>query len=371
MTNTILFAANRGYALTSSREAIIRKFLDNNWRVVLATADDEEARYLVRLGALLEPVIFNRGGFAPRTDFRTWRRMRSIYRHWRPNIVHHFHGKPIILGTIAAREVLGSEPYIVNTITGLGHAFISGGLVARLAGVGYNVALPRSDITVFQNRDDRQLFLEQGWVQESQVELIVGSGIDIRRFGYCEREARDDAPVVIMIGRLLRQKGIREFVEVARRVKARLPKVRFLLVGEEDLDHPDSVTANWVQEVGSVEFLGRLSDVRPALADADLMLFPSYREGAPRVVMEAAATGLPVVAFDVPGVRETVLDGQTGYLVPDRDIGELDRRVMQLLQDTKCRLDMGRAGRRLAEKAFDIKAIQAQYWDIYRKVGAG
>lgn len=370
MTKTALFAANRGYALASSRQALIQRLIDEGWRVVLATANDEEAHYLVELGAVLEPVTFDRGGIAPLTDWRAWQRMRVIYRRWRPALAHHFHAKPVILGTLAARQVLGSAPAVVNTITGLGHAFITGGASAWVAGMGYSAALPRSDITIFQNRDDRQLFLERRWVPNARAALIAGSGINLAHFEYVEREGREGAPVVIMVGRLLGQKGIPEFVEVARRVRARWPEVRFLLAGEEDPDHPDGVTAKWLREQGSVEFLGRLSDVGPWLAEADLLLFPSYREGVPRAVMEAAATGLPVVAFNVPGVREAVRDGETGYLVPDRDVEALDRRVMQLLQDVQGRLDMGLAGRRLAENAFDIKAIQAQYWDIYQKLGA-
>jgi len=369
MTETVLFAANRGYALTSSREAIIRRFLERKWRVVLATADDDEARYLAELGAVLEPVTFNRGGLAPGTDWRAWRRMRAIYRRWQPRLAHHFHAKPVMLGTLAARQVLGSQPAVVNTITGLGHAFITGGLAVRLAGLGYWTALPRGDVTIFQNRDDRDLFRERGWVSGEGARLITGSGIDLERFGYIDRTGRQAPPVVVMVGRLINQKGIPDFTEVARRIRERQPAVRFLLAGEEDPVHPDSVTSEWVQQQGGVEYLGCLEDVRPLLAEADLLLFPSYREGTPRAVMEAAASGLPTVAFDVPGVRETVRDGETGYLVPDRDVDALHSRVVQLLEDEAQRLALGRAARQLAEEAFDIRAIQEQYWDIYRELG--
>ena len=370
MTETVLFAANRGYALSNSREAIIRRFLGHGWRVVLATADDDEARYLAGFGAALEPVTFNRGGLVPGTDWGAWRRMRAIYRRWQPTLAHHFHAKPVMLGTLAARQALGSQPAIVNTITGLGHAFITGGLAARLAGLGSRTALPRGDTTIFQNRDDRDLFRQRGWVPSERAQLITGSGIDLERFGYVERAGRQAPPVVAMIGRLLGQKGIPEFTEVARRIHERWPEARFLLAGEEDPVHPDAVASRWVQDQGGVEYLGRLEDIRPLLAEADLLLFPSYREGTPRAVMEAAATGLPTVAFEVPGVRETVRDGETGYLVPDRDVEALYTRVAELLEDADQRLAMGRAARQLAEEAFDIRAIQRQYWAIYRELGA-
>jgi glycosyltransferase involved in cell wall biosynthesis len=173
-----------------------------------------------------------------------------------------------------------------------------------------------------------------------------------------------------MLGRLLRQKGIPEFVEVAGRIKQKWPQARFLLAGEEDPVHPDAVTVRWVQEQGSVEYLGRLSDVQPLLAKADLLLFPSYyREGLPRVILEAAATGLPTVAFDVPGVREAVRDGETGYLVSFRDLDGLTDRVKTLLENKEKRLHMGRAAREMVENEFDVRGVKERYLDVYRELG--
>ena len=370
--NVVVFAANRGYALKSSRTPLIRRFLDNGWRVVLATADDDESRELCELGAELEPVTFNRGGLAPLADARAYARMRAIFRKWQPALIQHFHAKPVMFGTLAARRELGDSVVVVNAITGLGHAFITGGVAARLAGFGYARAMPRGDATIFQNQDDRQLFLGHGWVSEERARLIASSGVDVERFAVADRSGRDTrAPVVVMLGRLLRQKGIPEFTEVARRIRQRSPDARFLLAGEEDPVHPDAVTVEWVQEQDGVEYLGRLPDVRPLLEEADLLLFPSYREGTPRVVLEAAATGLPTVGFEVPGVREAVRDGETGFLVPDRDVDALTDRVSTLLEDDKRRLAMGEAARRMVEADLDERAIEQQYLDVYRDLGVG
>ncbi|MQM37963.1 N,N'-diacetylbacillosaminyl-diphospho-undecaprenol alpha-1,3-N-acetylgalactosaminyltransferase [wastewater metagenome] len=367
----VVFAANRGYALTSSRIALIRCFLDQGWVVVLATADDAESRSLVELGARLEPVVFNRGGLSPAADWKAYRRLLAIYRRWQPSLIQHFHAKPVIFGTLAARRVLGDSVSIANAITGLGHAFITGGVGARLAGWGYAASMPRGDVAIFQNRDDRQLFLDRGWVSDGQVRLIASSGVDVERFTVVDRSDREgQVPVVVMLGRLLNQKGIPEFVGVGRRIRQRWPEARFLLAGEEDPVHPDAVTADWVRDQDGVEYLGRLSDVGPLLAEADLLLFPSYREGTPRVVLEAAATGLPTVGFDVPGVREAVRDGETGFLVADRDVDALTERVSTLLEDEAQRLVMGQAARRMVEADFDVRAIQQQYLDVYRELGA-
>lgn len=371
MDKTILFAANRGYALTSSREAIIMRFLEMGWRVVIATANDYEALRLKACGAILEAVTFDHGGITPYEDLHAWCRMLAIYNRWQPAVAHQFHAKPVIIGTIAARSIQGSGLNVINTITGLGQTFISGRPSSCLARLGYRVALRRSDVTIFQNRDDMALFLDRGWVNKNSGRLIVGSGVDLSRFEFIDRRGRNNvAPVVIMLGRLLRQKGIPEFVEVAQRIRHRWPAARFLIAGEEVPDHPDAVTIDWVCEQNGVKYLGHLQDVRPILAKADLLLYPSYyREGVPRVVMEAAATGLPTVAFNVPGVREAVRNGETGYLVPKGNAKALQTRVEELLKNEALRLRMGRAGRIMVEKFFDVRKIQKQYFDIYRELG--
>lgn len=368
---TVIFAANRGYALTSSRTVLIRHFLTSGWDVVLATADDAESRSLCDMGAHLEPVTFNRGGFSPLADITAYKRLLAIYKKWHPALVQHFHAKPVILGPLAARRALGGGVRVVNAITGLGHAFITGGNTARLAGMGYGLARQRTNMTIFQNRDDMGLFVKKGWVEDTRAKLIPGSGVDVERFQMVDRQGRDmQSPVVVMLGRLLRQKGIPEFVEVARRIQEKWPLTKFLLGGEEDPAHPDAVTGQWLKEHGCVEYLGRLSDVVPLLTSADVFLFPSYyREGLPRVVMEAAATGLPTVAFDVPGVREAVQDGETGYLVPDRDVDALTRRVKTILEDEEKRLCMGRAARAMLEQKFDVRAIKEQYINVYNEIG--
>lgn len=364
----VLFAANRGYALSNSRAGLISHFLSAGWRVVLATSNDADSQRLVTLGARLEPIKFFRGGLALNGDLEAYRAMLRIHQKWRPIVSHNFHAKPAILGTLAARRALGNRAYVFNTITGLGYGMMHGGVTTRLAGVGYRFALPKADATVFQNPDDLAFFLRRGWVSSDRARLIPGSGVDLRMFKFVDRSSRvETAPVVVIVARLLKQKGIPEFVEVARRLRRRFPGARFLVAGEEDVDHPDSLAASWVRAQGHVGYLGRLSDVMSFLGEADLLLFPSYyREGVPRVVMEAAATGLPTVAFDVPGVREAVRDEETGYLCVVQDVDALTKRVSELLADRERRLAMGRAARRLAEAAFDVESVQGQYLSLYR-----
>ncbi|WP_461110705.1 glycosyltransferase family 4 protein [Salinisphaera aquimarina] len=365
----IVFVANRGYALTSSRASLIKHFIDSGWSVVIATSEDKESLALVDAGVRIERVLFNRGGASVAADVIAYRRLLKIYSEWQPCVVHHFNAKPVILGSLAARRALGSSVVVLNTITGLGHAFVRGGFVARLAGAGYGLALPRADATIFQNRDDRALFLKRGWLSESNCRLVVGSGVDMGRFVLPMPQPAANRLTVIMLGRLIWQKGVHEFASVARSMCQRYPQVRFVWAGEIDPGHPDAVPQSWLDEQTAFEYVGRVSDVPDRLQNAYLMLFPSYREGVPRAVMEAAASGVPVVAFDVPGVREAVRHEETGLLVPDRGVDALTEAVERLLADKPLRERMGAAARRLAEAEFDIRSIQAQHLALYRELG--
>lgn len=354
----------------SSRRGIIEEYLKQGWTVVLVTSDDEYSAELVGLGARLEVIQFNRGGFSMGADFMAGWMLMRIARKWSPSIVHFFHAKPVIMGTLVMRFKLGNSVSIVNTITGLGHAFIRGGLITRFASLGYRKALPKANCTIFQNHDDWSLFLENEWVPRSKTKLITGSGVSLERFSYVDRADRSGVePVIVMLGRLIYQKGVSEFCEVAKRVRWEIPGARFLWAGEEDPVHPDSIDLNWFKSLEDVGYIGRLSDVAPLLAQADLLLFPSYREGVPRAVMEAAATGLPTIAFDVPGVREVVEEGRTGYLVPDINIEEMGSRVLELLENKELRLELGKNAAELAKNAFDIKAVQKAYLNVYRELG--
>jgi glycosyltransferase involved in cell wall biosynthesis len=368
-SQTVVFVANRGFALTNSRILLIRHFLTAGWRVVVATADDEHARALAGEGAVVEPVRFYRGGAAVGTDVAAFTRLLAIYRRYRPRLVHHFNAKPLILGTAAAR--LAGTPTVVNTVTGLGHAFIAGTFVRRLAGVGYSLMLNRGDVTIFQNRDDMALFLESGWTTADRSRLIVSSGIDTARFA--ARQARDEtSPSVLMVGRLIWQKGVREYLDAAALVRDKHPRARFRLAGEWDAAHPDAVPAAVVHEAtgrGLIEFLGFVTNIEVELARASVVVLPSYREGTPRVILEASASGAAVVAFDVPGCREAVIHGETGLLVPFKDARALAEAVSRLLDDDELRARMGRAGRRMVEERFDLHAITRAQLGVYRDLG--
>jgi glycosyltransferase involved in cell wall biosynthesis len=370
MPGTVLFAANRVYALSNSRKQLIEHFLNAQWRVVLATAD-HDASPLDDLPVHRVHAPFQRGRPAPIQEWNAFRCMKKICRVWQPNLIQQFHPRPIILGSLAARSELGASVRIVNTITGLGNMLDGGAIRTAIASRGFRSALSASDITIFQNPDDRNIFLQRKWVADHATKLIVGSGVDLDQFQLVDRSRRNNgAPTIVIATRLIAKKGIPEFAAVAKRIRKQWPKATFLVAGECERTHPDAIQEEWVRSQSHIEYVGHVTDIRSFLARADLLLYPSsYREGVPRVVMEAAATGLPAVAFDVPGVREAIRHDVTGRLVPCGNLDAMTEAVADILGSEDLKISLGTAARQLAEQAFDVRTVQGKYIGIYQQLG--
>ena len=368
---TVIFIANRGFALSSSRKGIMKRFLSNGWTVIIVTSDDAESRRLKELGITLEIISFKRGSFSFVHDYKTIKRLKFIIQKWRPTIVMHFHAKPVIFGTILARLFLGDSVCIVNVITGLGNSFSSSLFGINISNILFRVVSNLATKTIFQNKDDKTLFLKNNIIPPSKAKLIVSSGVDITHFEYIDRKYRNNNNVVVLIiSRLLKQKGILEFIEVAKKIEEMGFDVNFTIIGEEFMGHPDAISAEMIKSHNSVEFLGKIKDIKKYITKADLFLFPSYyREGVPRVILEASAMGLPAVAFDVPGVREAIIDGKTGYLVRKYSTDDLVEKVRFLLENIDYRLKLGINSRELMEKKFAKTIIEEKYMQIYRDLG--
>ena len=367
---TVAILANRGFAVTNSRLPLIARMREAGWRVLLVTADDAHARQVESLGATLETVKFHRGGLAPWRDFGTLAHLTRLFSRYRPDLVHFFHSKPIMLGSLAIAGIPGWKPKVVSTITGLGYAYLAGGINWLAASAGYRMLTRRSDAVIFQNRDDRDVFVARGWIGAEKAVLIESSGVDTGKFA--PRQLPGTGRTVVMVSRLLRQKGVQEYLDAARAVAARHPAVEFQLAGEIEAGHADGIPEEEVlrsaRDAG-VRFLGYVTDVPALLASSRMLVFPSYyREGLPRVVIEAAACGIPAVAADVPGSRDAIVHGVSGLLVPPRDHAGLVTAICTLLEDDdRCRA-MGRAARDRALADFDVRSITDRQLDVYRSL---
>jgi glycosyltransferase involved in cell wall biosynthesis len=262
-------------------------------------------------------------------------------------------------------------PYRYALVTGLGFAFTADrrGIVTQVVAFLYRIALAGACLVFFQNPDDQRLFRRRGLLRASTPSVVVaGSGVDIAV--YAATPPLTGSPVFLMIGRLMGDKGVREYAQAARRVKRRVPAARFRLAGWID-SNPDAIAPEeldaWVAD-GTIEFLGRLADVRPAIAAATAYVLPSYREGTPRTVLEAMAMGRPIITTDAPGCRETVIDGENGFLVPVKSVDGLVAAMMKFIQDPMLAPRMGTRSREIAEEKFDVHKVNAV---MLREMGIG
>jgi glycosyltransferase involved in cell wall biosynthesis len=282
--------------------------------------------------------------------------------------------KPIIYGTIAS--LLLGVPAIVNAPVGLGFAFTANTLRARLLRLILAPALrllmnPRRGKVVFENEDDLNCFVERGTVRASDAVLIRGAGVDVTKFRMLPEP--DCGPVVVTLtARMLRDKGVYEFVEAAALIKKQGVSARFLMVGSPDPANPASIPQktlkNWVRE-GSVEWLGHRTDIAELLAASHIVCLPSYREGLPKSLLEALACGRAVVTTDVPGCRQTVSHGHNGLLVPPRDPAALAAALLLLIQNASKRKQLGANGRKMAEEFFSSGLIVSSTIRLYESIG--
>jgi glycosyltransferase involved in cell wall biosynthesis len=321
--------------------------------------DDDTAARLRALGAEPVTVPLGRTSLDPRGAVATRRALTSLLRRIAPDVVIAYTIKPIVLGAAAARAA--GVPRFVALVTGLGYAF-SGGLhpkkllIRAAAAWMYRRAFRRAHFAVFQNEDDRRDFRRMGILPRSlPTGLVAGSGVDTDH--YSERP-QPAGLGFLMISRFLRDKGVREYGEAAVRLKRDHPEVDVRLAGWLD-ESPDAVSQAEIEALaaGGVEMLGKLDDVRPALAQCNVYVLPSYREGTPRSVLEAMATARAIVTTDAPGCRETVTQGENGYLVPPKDGDALFEAMRRFVGRPELAATMGRASRRIAEDRFDVHKV--------------
>lgn len=327
-----------------------------------------EALEAAGIGFYAVPV--HRPWLHPWRDFRTLTALRRLYRRTAPKLVHHVTYKPIVHGSLAARSA--GVPCVVNAVPGFGHIFTVLGLRGRLQRavmkLGYRAAFGhRNHAAIFQNPEDRDLFVEDGLLTRRQTALIRGSGVDPDRFRPTPEQP--GPPVVVLASRMIRTKGIEEFVEAAGRLKDRGVEARFALVGAPDPGNLSSVSEEELRAwdgSGPVEWWGYRDDMPDVFARAHLVCLPTaYREGLPKVLLEAAAAGRALVATDIPGCREIVRPEENGLLVPPKDPEALAGALGRLLGDAELRRRMGRRSREIATGEFTVDRVVDRTLEVY------
>lgn len=371
----IVLYANTDWYLFNFRRSLALALQRSGHDVLLISPQGPYGARLLNLGLKWQPVPMDRRSLNPLREARLLVHLVRLFRRERPDIVHGFTIKCAVYGSIAAR--LAGVAGRVNAVAGMGYVFISDSAKARLLRPLVRGLLKLSldgkgARLILQNPDDAALFEQARLVDPRHVRLIPGSGVDCSRFVGRAAPAGGDGPLrVLLAARLLWDKGLAEYVEAARRLRAEGRPFRFLLAGDPDPGNPaavpESVVAGWVEE-GVVEWLGHVDDMPTLFSSVDMVVLPSYREGLPKGLIEAAACALPLVTTDVPGCREVVRDGEDGLLVPARDAGALADAIRRLADDPELARRLGQAARAKALAQFDETIVIERTMAVYREL---
>jgi|Deesub1362A_J573_1020465.scaffolds.fasta_scaffold00470_20 N,N'-diacetylbacillosaminyl-diphospho-undecaprenol alpha-1,3-N-acetylgalactosaminyltransferase len=380
----VAFFSHLDFNLYRFRLPLMTRLISEGAHVYAIAPEGSVAWKFQKYGVEFISFEVNRRTSNPFTALNTVRRLISVLKDIQSHILHTFTLRPNVYGAFAGQRA--GIPVIVSTVTGLGSLYVGGaGLKGGIARAVVNLltrfALGAVSAVVFQNPDDMQYYLDHRLCRPDQAYLIVSSGVDLKQFSpeRVPQEKKEElrktwgiSPnevVIIMVARLVASKGVYEFLEAARQLCHR---ARFVLIGEPDPGNPTSMS--WEElsdyaEKGVIIAPGRQENIPEWLAISDLFVLPSYyREGVPRTILEAMAMGLPIVTTDSPGCRETVVEGQNGFLIPPRNVDSLVQALNKLIDNAELRERMGTRSRELAVERFSSEKITSQYIDLYKRL---
>lgn len=359
-----LLIASYADSIMLFRGPLLQALTSRGWEVHVAApglaAMPQLCRALQSRGIRPHDIPLRRTGTNPIADLTLLFALTRLLLHLRPKTILAYTIKPVVYGMLAAW--LCSVPRRFALVTGLGYAFTGerSGWVRRIVTTMYRFALGRAHKVFFQNPDDEHDFRSTGILAQTTPSVVVnGSGVDVDAYAFESMVA--EPPMFLMIGRLLGDKGVREYAEAAHRIRSNQPEIRFQVVGWIDTN-PNAIAQSelddWIAN-DTLEFLGKLDDVRPAIAQSTVYVLPSYREGTPRTVLEAMAMGRPIITTDAPGCRETVIDGENGFLVPVKSVDALVAAMLKFIEDPTLALRMGKRSREIAEEKYDVHKVNA------------
>ena len=369
MSKHIVFSGNNAWGMWNFRSILIKHFVDKGFRVtVTAPCDEMYFKKFEDIGCDTYDMPIDAKGINPLADLCLILNYKKMFKKLNPDLSITYTIKPNIYASIAA-ESLGIK-YLPIT-TGLGYTFLAEGIVSRIARILYKYAFRKAEQVWFLNKDDIISFKEAKLVADEKIVQLYGEGVDTRHFSMSPLPT--DELIFLLIGRMLKDKGVVEYVDAARMLKKQYSNVRFQLLGAVWPDNPAAITEEeirtWERE-GIVEYLGRTSDVRIYIEKAMCVVLPSYREGVPCTLMEAASMARPLVATDVPGCHEVVVDGYNGFLCEAKKSEDLAAKMEKvILMSQEERVKMGANGRQLMIDKFDIKHVIAQYETTFNNLG--
>jgi glycosyltransferase involved in cell wall biosynthesis len=368
----VLVTANTSWCIAHFRATVIESFLAKGCRVTILAPHDLYSADLVERGCEFVDIQMDRTGLSPLRDFALMQRFKHHFKALKPDVIVSYTIKNNIYGAIAARAY--SIPFIA-VIPGLGNAFSSDNWLQKLVHSLYRFAFRDIHMALFSNLENRDVFVKNGLLNTDRCVVLDGEGVNITKFAHAPMPASPPF-TFLFCARLLYSKGLGEFVAAAKLIRTKHPSTKFHILGKLADNHPEgiakSVLDEWISQ-GDVQFLGETSDVRPFIAAAHCVVLPSYyQEGMPRVLLDANATGRLVITTDTPGCRETVVDGETGFLCHAKDVENLTARMEQVMAlDTDSLTALGQNARKLAEKRFDDRITADVYLNLLHELFKG
>lgn len=373
MNRKIVIAINTAWNIYNFRAGLVRALLDHDYEVIALAPSDAHEGKLKEMGCRFIPLPMDNNGTSPRKDLVLLHDYYRILRAERPLALCAYTIKPNVYGSLAASSL---RIPVINNIAGLGTTFINQTLLTHLVRLLYRLSLRHSHCIFFQNQDDRELFIEAHMALPYLTDCLPGSGMDLVRFQPAPLlDPGDHAFRFLLVARLLKDKGVLEFAEAARDTRRKFPQCRFALVGGHDSQNPNAIPRSALEEwsrEGLIRHVDHVDDIRPHIAAAHCVVLPSYREGTPRSLLEAAAMARPLITTDAVGCREVVDHGINGLLCKVRDSADLAEKMQQMVTfSLQRRLEMGAAGRRKLETQFDEKIVIGKYLEKIAEIEAG
>lgn len=365
-TKKFVLISPKNRTVYNFRGALIGAIQNRGYEVIVTGPDKTDVERVEALGVRFVEIPMNKIGTSPVGDLKYCWQLYKLLRREKPDATLGYTVKPVIYGAIAAR--FAGVKNVNGLVTGGGYTFTAKTAKAKLLGLLvrflYRIGFLFTNHVIFQNEDDKAEFCARGLTKIKKCSTVSGSGVDI---GHFSPAPLPEEPVFFMLSRLLISKGVREYLEAARKVKAECPEAKFLLLGKYEQTMQDAVPKEEIEPYISDGIVGRFeetNDVRPYYAQCSIYVLPSYREGTPRTVLEAMAMGRPVITTDAPGCRQTVIDGETGFLVPVGDSDALAEKMIDLIRQPARIKEMGEKGRRYAEETYDVQKVNAEMLKI-------
>lgn len=367
----VAIVANTAWYLYNFRSNLIRLLVSQGWKVSLIAPFDE---YYTALEEMENVLVYrlrhlNRKGYNPFQDIRLYRAIRALYHQIKPDVVLQYTVKPNIYGSMAARQ-LGIPT--ISVVPGLGYAFIRPGLLRSIVTVLYRQTLRANRYVIFENTEDMNELIGNHIIEQARAVVFNGCGIDTEHFSPLPSKTNSDFRF-LFIGRLIKEKGVAEFVQAAHHVHLRFPKARFYIAGNIDTENRSGFTHEEVKTMTDfewIQYLGFVQDVRQAIREADCVVLPSYYpEGLPRVLLESMSMGKPVISTNSRGCRDAIEDGRNGFLINPRDSHDLSSAMITFCElPEEERKAMGQYGRMKAISEFDDRIINAKYLELLEAV---